>query len=105
MSNQRPAPSEVRMAISFSRAAARASSMLATLRARNQQQYADRRKQRIQRRPELPHEAVHPAHDMHGELRRVVVGIDFRDAARDEIHLSCCPLEEIPRFNFAWKTM
>ena len=64
--------------------------------ARDEQQHPHRRKQRIQRRPELPHEAVDPAHDMHGELWWIVVWIEFGDPARDEIHLRGCPLERDP---------
>ena len=64
--------------------------------ARNQQQNAHRRKKRVQRRPELANEPVNPAHDVDGELGRIVVGIDLRNPARDDVHFRGGLLERDP---------
>ena len=61
--------------------------------ARDEEQHAHRREQRVQRRPELPHEAVDPAHHVYGEPRRVVVRVELCDPARHDVHLRGRALE------------
>ena len=66
--------------------------------ARDEEEQSDRRSQCVQRGFELADDAVDPADGVHGELLRIVVGVDLGQAVRDDVHVRGGLLERHARF-------
>ena len=96
-SRDRLAPSDVRIAISFSRAAARASSMFATLLHAMSSSNPTAPAIVVQRRAELSDDAVDPTDDVDVELFGIVAGIDGGEPVRDHLDVGGRLLQRDPR--------